>query len=130
MPECEMCGRYGELAKVLVEKTTFSVCIGCKKFGKVLCEDIKPEVKKIIIRKQEIIDDIALNYSELIKNKREKLNLSQKELALKLNEKEGLISKIENGNIKPSLDLARKIGKYLGLSLVIEEKISEFGSKF
>ena len=61
-------------------------------------------------------------YPKLVKSKREELGLSQNELSIKLNEKESVISKIENGSLKPSLDLAKKLGKFLGLDLVVSEK--------
>ena len=63
------------------------------------------------------------NYNSLIKNKREKLNLTQDELAIKLKEKVSLISSIERGDIKPTLELAKKFENSLGIRMIT--KISQ-----
>ena len=69
------------------------------------------------------------NYPNLIKNKREKLGLKQEELAIKLAERESLIRKIERGEIKPSLKLARKLEDKLGIKLVLQKEVkTEFES--
>ena len=126
---CELCGREGELVSALVENIKLDICSNCKKYGKVL--EVKDEFKPKFYNapKNQILEDVVLDFGGLIKNKREEMRLSQIDLALKLNEKEGLISKIENGSIKPNLELAKKIGKFLDLNLITQEKISGFSAK-
>ena len=47
--------------------------------------------------------------------------MSQKAFAIKLAEKESVIHSIENGKHEPSILLAKKIEKLLGVKLVSEE---------
>jgi uncharacterized protein (TIGR00270 family) len=44
--------------------------------------------------------------------------MRQEEFAMKINEKDSIIHKIEIGHFKPSLKLARKIEKFLGIKLI------------
>jgi len=124
-----MCGKNDRLLKVIIEGAYFSVCNNCKVYGKVIETNEKIEIKKPVFKRAEIVEDVVVDYSNLIKNARENLQLNQTDLALKLNIKEGLISKIENGSIKPDLNLAKKIGKFLNINLVTTEKISDFATK-
>ena len=68
------------------------------------------------------IELLAENYPELIKKKRESLNLSQKDFAIKINEKESIIHKIETGAFEPSLALAKKLEKMLNIKLIEEHE--------
>ena len=126
MKGCELCGKQEDsLSKALVEGVKFNVCLNCKKFGKVIEETTAKLPERKIIRNETAFEDVAADYSEKIKNSRESTGLSQKELALKLNEKETVISKLEQGALKPSIQLAKKLEKALGLKLIISEKIIE-----
>jgi len=55
-----------------------------------------------------------------IKNARERMGLSQEELAAQLNEKATLIKKIEQGEVKPPIELARKLEKFLKIQIIEE----------
>lgn len=129
MANCELCGFEDNLIKTIIEGVSFSVCRKCQGYGKVVEDYRKQDVKKPSFKREDVIEEVVLNYSELIKDKRLKFNLTQKELASKLNEKEAFISKIEAGNIKPNLELARKIGRFFNIKLVSGERISEFVNK-
>ncbi len=126
MPTCDMCGKKTELMfRTLIEGVEISVCEQCSSFGKVLrqvkLEQQRPAVKKQIAetkQEPELIDVIVEDYAELIRKAREKLNLKQEELALKINERESLIQNVERGKIKPSLNLARKFEKFLNIKLI------------
>ncbi|NQV08353.1 TIGR00270 family protein, partial [Candidatus Woesearchaeota archaeon] len=69
-----------------------------------------------------IINMLVENYPEIIRNKREKLGMKQKEFASMLSEKESLIHKIETGAFEPSLNMARRFERALGVSLIQEYK--------
>lgn len=130
--QCEMCGADTELFKVDVEGAVMEVCSKCSRFGKVI-EKIRPpapapskqQLKMVETRKKietETIFMISSDYSSLIKAGREKLGLKQEELAKKLNEKEGLIHKLETGEMIPSIPLARKLEKFFNIKIVEEHK--------
>jgi len=128
---CELCGKKEEnLLKAVIESVELNVCKDCGKFGKVIGFVKKPEIKgkrKIysVHSKQEEKSEILVEgFHEIIKKKRESLGLPQKDFALKINEKESLVHKIETGSFEPNLDLARKIERFLGIKIVEEYKES------
>ncbi|MFH1439932.1 MAG: multiprotein bridging factor aMBF1 [Candidatus Woesearchaeota archaeon] len=131
---CEMCGKEGEMVKADIEGAVLVVCKDCGKFGKIISRvKTKEEIKKIkkieekrsqedarpVNRlKSEIIQIIVDDYGNLIKNKREKLGLKQKELARMIAEKESLIQNVECEKFVPSINLARKFERFLKIKLV------------
>lgn len=121
---CELCGKVEErLHRALIEGVELNVCNDCSKFGKVLAPTKKSFTKipiKKIEDKEEKIELLAENYAEIIKKKRESMGLTQKDFANKLNEKESTIHKIETGVLEPSLALAKKLEKILGVRLIKE----------
>ncbi|MEM1666659.1 MAG: multiprotein-bridging factor 1 family protein [Nitrososphaerota archaeon] len=64
--------------------------------------------------------DYVEGFHVRIKNARERMGLSQEELAAQLNEKATLIKKIEQGEVKPSIELARKLEKFLKIQIIEE----------
>jgi len=125
--QCEMCGKdVEEFYRTRIEGTILNVCKSCAAHGEVL-KEIRPEPKKDIKKqvvenpsKPEIIEELVEGYAEKIKNKRERLDLKQEELAKKINEKESIIQKIESGHFAPSVELARKLERFLGIKLIEE----------
>lgn len=124
MAECELCGKTANLMPTLVEDTKFLVCSSCSQHGTKLIEDItpkNPQVNKPIKREQQwsiFIEDFHLK----VKTAREKLNLTQEELAKKLNEKLSSIHKLESAHFTPPFALARKLENFLNISIVQEIK--------
>ncbi len=123
---CEMCGAETSLVTAVVEGVELKVCKNCASFGQVLKKPSKLKVtkKKIIPKKpqKELVEMIVDNYSKIIREKREKMGLKQKEFAKFLAERESLIHKMESGSYKPSIELAKKLEKQLGVTLVIEKE--------
>lgn len=130
---CELCGKIDErLNRALIEGVELNVCIGCAKFGKILGSVKKP----ILLRRAEIITEnkdekielLVEDYATVIKKRREAMGLTQKDFSNKINEKESVIHKIETGALEPSLSLAKKLEKFLGVKLVEEhhEKHEQF----
>ena len=123
---CEMCGSETNLTTALVEGVELKVCKTCAGFGKIVK---KPIVKKSIMQpvfkkpEREIVQLIVENYSKIIRDKREKMGLKQKELAKFLAERESLIHKMEAGTHTPSLELARKLERQLNIILVEQKEI-------
>ena len=121
--QCDLCGKTGEMYKTEIEGTIMTTCADCKKFGKTLAkvretQKIVKQEQRIKPRKSEPVETITKNYSSLIKNTRENLGMNHKDFAKKLSEKESNIHAMESGKREPSIALARKIEKQLGIKLV------------
>ncbi len=134
---CDMCSAKGRLYKVKVEGAELTLCKDCSKFGEVIgqvqqeSESFNKKQKTIINEGPELIEILSEDYADKIKKKRESLGLSQKDFAEKLNEKESIIQKLENWHLEPSIDLAKKIEKSLGLKILeqYEEKHEKQNNK-
>ena len=124
---CEMCGTETSLINAMVEDVELKVCKTCSSFGKVLKRPPKSLFRKNrpIIKKQqkELLELIEKDYFKIIKEKREKMGLKQKEFAKFLAERESLIHKMESGSYKPSIELARKLEKQLGITIVEQKEL-------
>jgi putative transcription factor len=139
MAACDMCGKEDLLFITEIEGTRLTVCKNCSSYGKILKKhDIKaplPQSKgskrsvPASEEKPEVIQTIKSDAYLLIKKKRESMGPKQEDLARKLAEKESIIHKIESGSYSPSIDLARKLERYLGLSLIEEVEITKMEMK-
>ena len=70
------------------------------------------------LSKDEMSLQLIENFSTVIKQKREKLQLKQEDLAKQINEKVSIIHKVETGHFEPNMDLARKFEKFLKIKLI------------
>jgi len=122
MTECGICGKRESKLIAIVEGVMLTVCNDCAHYGKVLKIKELEEQKETRVTKKisypESDEVIVKDYSERIKKAREDMHLKQEELARRLAEKESVIHHIESGNFVPSLALARKLEKCLGITLV------------
>jgi putative transcription factor len=134
--QCEMCGSQTQvLLKTNIEGSVLNVCRECASFGKIVGE-IRPQPRRSKKKQeakaapsrpqareeQEPIYMIVPGFARKIKNARERKGLDQKKFAKKINEKDSLIHKLETAALEPSIKLARKIEKFLGITLVQEYK--------
>ncbi len=135
MASCEMCGKDEELVPALIEDVELMVCQRCTPFGKVIKRLVPAQKErekkkkekgnvKPLPEERELIQTIREDFPDIIRSKRERMGLKQEEFAKYLSEKESVIHKIESGSYTPSLELARKIEKQLGVSLVEEKEIA------
>ncbi|HJX05926.1 MAG TPA: multiprotein bridging factor aMBF1 [Candidatus Nanoarchaeia archaeon] len=137
---CDMCSSDEIVYKIELEGTMLNVCEKCSSFGRVIgrikqAEPVKAKKKQGRIaqaasegmlkpkKTTETVQLVVSNYSDIIKRGRERLGLKQEEFAKKLNEKESVIHKLESGQIKPNIDLARKLERFLKVALVEEVEI-------
>lgn len=120
--QCDMCGKDENLYQIELEGSKLNVCKKCSKHGKFIGQVKEPPkfIKKPKVEEPETVYDIVDDYSAKIKKAREKTGLKQEELAAKIAEKSSLITKIEAGKFKPSIKVAKKIEKFLGLELIYE----------
>ncbi len=70
--------------------------------------------RRILEEEYEVVED----YAERIRRARQRLGWTQKVLAQKVREKENVIKRIEAGRLKPSIELARRLEKVLGITLL------------
>ena len=121
--QCELCGGSGNLVKARIEGVILTVCTSCSVLGEAIATPVQPKRKITAQLRQETVYTIAEGYSELIKKKREGLLLSQEDFAKKINEKISVIHNLESGKLEPSIDLARKLERSLGIRLVEENQV-------
>lgn len=125
---CELCGSpiRGNGITVSFEGSIITVCPSCyakiKKSAKVTelpkqtKKSIKPTVPKISNEVElEVVDD----YYKLIKEARERLKMTQQELAQKLKVSENIIKRFESGKLKPTIQQAKQLEKILGIKLLV-----------
>ena len=126
MEECELCGnKTANIYIVDVEGVELRVCAKCAKgkhvISKVDTEEHghqgrKPIPQSSAIKRQEeaeIIDD----YGKVIREARGRMKLPLNTLAEMINEKETLLYRVENQKTLPTIELAKKLEKALGIKL-------------
>lgn len=115
---CEICGRRAaNPVKIRLEGAVMSVCESCAKLGKRVSAPpvfILGKKKEYELAKEEI----ARNYASLVKNAREKKAWTQGQLAREVLEKEFIIHRIEQGRMAPTIELAKKLERALGIKLI------------
>ena len=133
MQECDICGRKTEKEYVVeIEEAQMHVCERCAK-GMTPIEIIDHSQNKNAKQESKVINhafseednDIANDYGSIIKNAREKAGLTNKDLAIRINEKESLIARIERNQLVPEERVAKKLEKLLGIKLEIGTKQEE-----
>lgn len=140
MLTCEICGKpiRGQPVTILIGGAKLTVCNECSRYGTPIKVNkqipqnpiisVKPKLQsktnnKAVQKKSEkdIFDEdikVVDEYPSLIKSARERLGWTQDFLASRLGEKVSVIKKIEAGSIVPSIQLARKMEKILGIPLI------------
>ena len=142
---CELCGKETEqLFLVEIEGSKLMVCERCKGYGKFIKKmnayenENKHEKKKQVknmsnTKSEELFNDdtyeLIDNYGELIKEKREEMGFTQEQFAKLLNEKESIIHKIENQEIEPNFNLAKKIEHKLGIKILTKTPNYAYSTK-
>ena len=89
-----------------------------------------PKIKPPPLKKINWVDELILDpeFPSLIRNARSKKGLTHEQLGQKINEKVTLIKKIETGSIRPDEIIAKKLERFLGITLFInpnEENVEE-----
>ena len=130
--ECELCGRECECRPAIIDNVHMMLCPGCMKYGKGVPTASAPTIiaKTPILERihrpkekdvyKDMTKELVPNYNILIKGGREKKGLSREELGFRIGERTVTISKIENGDLKPSDKIAKKLEKELDINLFEE----------
>ena len=139
--ECELCGRDCECRPATIDGVKMMLCPGCMRHGqgvetstevttitnKPILERIKRPKEKDVYTKME--NELVSDWNDLIKKAREKKGLSREELGFKIGERTVTISKIENGDLRPSDKMIEKLEKELGITLFENvEKLSSYAT--
>ncbi len=129
MSDCELCGAKNGNMKARVEGAVLSVCEKCVSMGQeVATQTVRPVVRP----KRSMPDELELNFKQdapkIIRQAREKRGLNQVQLAEKISEKVSFVQRIEEG-WTPPIATARKLEKFLGISLMESVEIGQFKAK-
>jgi len=138
---CEMCGKdVTFLRKVTIEGVALEVCSECAKFGVEAKKEAPKEVgpKPIIAqrleqrekrgRPRDVLEkgekeDLVEDFGALIRTAREHAGMTQKELAMKINERVTILSKIESNQMRPDEKVISKLQRELGI--VLKENVPD-----
>jgi len=87
----------------------------------------KPSSRLGVYERFEVVPDFA----ERVRSARERLGWTQRMLAQKARVSENVIRRIEAGTLTPSIDLARRLEKILGIKLLepVVEEGEDYGSE-
>ena len=129
--QCELCGKECNCRLEIVDGVKMMLCPDCMRHGKgidVISKPVtstRPILERIKRPKEKDVykdmnKELVPNWNKLIKNAREKKGLSREELGFKIGERTVTISKIENGDLRPSDKVAEKLEKELGINLFEE----------
>jgi len=138
---CELCGKdVTFLRKVTIEGVQLEVCTECARFGIESKKEAPKEDAPLPIVAQRLEsrerrgkpkdvydaggkDELADDLGKRIRDARSKRGITHKELAMKINEKVTVVSKVETGEMRPDDRLVKKLERELGIKL--KEKVPE-----
>jgi putative transcription factor len=122
---CEICGRpiKGKAREILVENAKLTVCKNCARYGTAVRDKPRKSTRKSVFSPAKEEFEIKEDYASIVRKARERKELTQKDLARKINEKESVVHRVETGHMRPSRKLARKLEGALDVKLM--EKVKE-----
>ena len=136
---CELCGKEAGAARpVFIEGTKLHVCQNCMRFGEeykaqggnaastpapnasVIEERLQRREKRMQTRDvyagaQSV--ELADDYGRIVREARTAKGMDMEQFASSINEKKGIIAKIESNHLVPDEKLMRKIERALGIKL-------------
>ena len=128
--DCEICGKNDASSIALIEGAQMAVCSTCSKFGKILRSTTLDNHKNApSASTEEEVEEIIENYGKLIRQKRESLKLPVGVIAERIQERESYLEKIELEHLLPSLNVARKLEKELGMKLVQKGRVEHVSAQ-
>lgn len=130
---CDVCGEeiLGKPLKVIIEGAILVACPRCARLGKPYVEPPRPRfsrpppVARHLPRptraaSRESFDELEVveDYAARIRKAREKIGLTQEDLATRVKEKLSIIQKIESKKMTPDLRLSRELEHSLRIELL------------
>ncbi|MEB3861101.1 MAG: multiprotein bridging factor aMBF1 [Desulfurococcales archaeon] len=129
---CEVCGSEirGPAYRAEVDGVEMTLCPSCyyklSKSGRARLVRRRSERRVRRPRRPRIeMYDIVGDYDERIRSAREAKGWSTAVLAQKLRISESMLKKIESGKMKPTIDLARRMEKLLGIELLVPTEFED-----
>jgi len=119
--------------RVIIEGAKLVVCSDCSKLGKETWEPTKPRsvIARPMVKPKPKPQDLPREVAEYelpedvakrVRVAREKLSLTQEELAKRIKERLSIIQKIESGKIIPDMKLSRFLEHVLRIKLLVPRK--------
>jgi len=142
--ECEFCGNtiYGDPIVIKVEGALLNVCPSCRQYGKEVekprtvgtarvtpsarkrpTQKVSKAPRKFKSKKESPQKSLVDNYSDLVRNARNKKKLTQMQLAKQTGIAHSLIASIETGKIRPTDSDVKKLERELNISLMEDSEI-------
>jgi putative transcription factor len=135
---CELCGSESKgCRESSIDGVSMILCPDCIRHGENIVKTSE-KVKSFISRKvkktpaKDIYNgmekELVSNWNEVIKEARKTKGLTREDLGFKIGERTVTISKIENGDLRPTDKIIKKLEKELDINLMEEvKKISTGG---
>jgi len=119
--ECEVCGKaVSNPRRIDLDGVILDVCEDCLKLGKEIPrEKLKAVIRTGIVKEEEFEREpreLADDFSNMIREAREKRDLKQEDAAQKMGLSVSLLKRIEGG-FKPDDKTISKISRFYGISL-------------
>ena len=138
-----MCGFVSELHRAVVEGSMLHICSKCLHFGEAI--EVKRPAAEIVAQrlqrskrgyvsmykkepKKSADFMVVSDYHNKVKVARQKMKITQDDLAKSIAERASVVQRVESGNLEPSLKLARKLQQFLRITLVQKEEASSIGA--
>ncbi|MDO8538028.1 MAG: helix-turn-helix domain-containing protein [archaeon] len=120
--QCEICGKNKAEFETQIDGAKMLVCTQCKQFGEnshtISQKPLHFQTKeKLIPQSFDEGLEISQEFGQKIRTARQKFNLTLKELAQKMYEKESTLQRIENNSLLPSEAQIKKLEKELKIKL-------------
>ena len=120
MPDCDICGKPA-VTTAIVESARLSVCERCVSYGRELAPYAAASGRKTAPRPPAELD-VVEDYGKIVVQARQRAGMTRQELARKLFVFESVLSRVEEGKLKPSVELSKKLEESLGITLLEERK--------
>ncbi len=129
MPSCELCGKKADkLTKSKIEGAVLKACDSCAEMGEKVQKsrsNKRKTTKKSYSKRKRKEEVLKPDYGKLVKKARDKKKLSISEVAKNLKEKESVIKRIEQGELKPDKALANKLEKEFSIELYTSPAVND-----
>lgn len=119
---CDICGRGPVRAQIQIEGAKLLACGACMRGGKILHRFHEDEEGSVVEEQRPAPElggeEIVEEWGKVIRAARDRTHLPLAVVAERINEKESYLDAIENGRLMPSVPVARKLEKELGIKLI------------